>query len=930
MVVRMLSKVLTTVFGTKHEREIKRLQPMVAEINSLEPSLQVLADDRLKAQTAQLRTQFDQGKSLDELLAPAFALVREASRRRLHMRHYDVQLIGGIVLHQGKIAEMRTGEGKTLVATLPVFLNALAGKGVHVVTVNDYLARRDAEWMDEIYSWLGMTVGVIQHGLTDAQRQEAYRSDITYATNNELGFDYLRDNMKFRLESMVQRPHHFAIVDEVDSILIDEARTPLIISGPSEESVDKYYELDRIIPKFERGEEIKEGDVKYTTGDFIVDEKAHTVTLTDEGVAKAEKLLGCGNLYEMENMDILHGINQGLRAHHLYKRDVEYLIKDGQVVIVDEFTGRMMPGRRWSDGLHQAIEAKEGVKIERENQTLATITFQNYFRMYGKLAGMTGTADTEAAELGEIYKLDVVAIPTNMPMIRDDRADLVYRTAREKWDAVVEEIRECHESGQPTLVGTVSIERSEMLSRMLKKERVPHVVLNAKYHEREAQIVAQAGRKSAVTLATNMAGRGTDIVLGGNPEHLARSEADPVAEPEKHLEALARFEQICAQERSAVLEAGGLHILGTERHESRRVDNQLRGRSGRQGDPGSSRFFLSLEDDLMRIFGSDRVQGLMQRLGMEEGIPIEARMVSRAIERAQKQVEARNFEIRKHLLEYDDVMNKQREAIYRLRRDILEGREGRDYVLGVADDIVNYLIDQHCPEKSDPVDWNLEEVASQLNSYFDIDVKAIGLHLETLGLEELREQLSAAVKGRYEEQVLKNSAVDFQQVERHVLLSTVDSAWKDHLLALDHLREGINLRGYGQRDPKNEYKRESYELFQAMKERIEDSILRALFRIEPVTEEQLAEMNRRRQRAAADPRRQQVSPTALAAGSGPISSMPGPTGGPRAIGGPPQGGKPAPVVRDQPKVGRNDPCPCGSGKKYKKCHGQASAEEKAS
>ena len=913
----MIDKVLTKVFGSKHERDVKRLLPQVAAINELEPALEKLSDSELTARTHDFKQQVDNGATIDDLLVPAFATVREAARRRLHMRHYDVQLVGGMVLHQGKIAEMKTGEGKTLVATLPVYLNALAGKGVHVVTVNDYLARRDAEWMGEAYRFLGLSVGVIQHGVTDPQRQEAYRSDITYGTNNEMGFDYLRDNMKFRLESMVQRGHHFAIVDEVDSILVDEARTPLIISGPSEESTDKYYTIDRIIPRLERGEEIQEGDHKYTTGDFLVDEKAHTVALTDEGVAKVEKLLGLKNLYDIENMGFLHGVNQGLRAHHLYKRDVEYLIKDGQVVIVDEFTGRMMPGRRWSDGLHQAVEAKEGVKIERENQTLATITFQNYFRMYDKLAGMTGTADTEASEFSQIYNLDVVVIPTNMPMVRDDRADLVYRTAPEKWDAVVEEIRECHEQGQPALVGTVSIEKSEMLSKMLKRHRIPHVVLNAKYHEREAHIVAQAGRKGAVTIATNMAGRGTDIVLGGSPEHLARSEADPETEPEKYQQALAGYEVSCKTEREEVLAAGGLHILGTERHESRRIDNQLRGRSGRQGDPGSSRFYLSLEDDLMRLFGSERVMGLMQRLGMEEGVPIEAGMVSRAIERAQKQVEGRNFEIRKHLLEYDDVMNKQREAIYQLRKDILEGREGREYILKVADDVVDYLVDTHCPEKADPRDWNLEEIAIDMRAYFDLDVHDLGEDLTTLGIDELRDLLGKAVHDRYQQQVDRNGGDAFDSVQKHVLLSTVDAAWKDHLLALDHLKEGIGLRGYGQRDPKNEYKRESYELFSTMKERIEDTILKTLFRIEPVTEEQLEELRRRRQRLAPRAAAQPTgSPGAFDARS------PGQQQAPPGVLRP---SKPQTVVHDQKKVGRNEPCPCGSGKKYKKCHGRAPA-----
>ncbi|HVS61937.1 MAG TPA: preprotein translocase subunit SecA [Thermoanaerobaculia bacterium] len=912
----MITNVLTKIFGSRNDRLLKQYSGAVAQINALEPGLAKLSDPELRGKTEELKKRHAEGATLDELLPEAFAVVREAAKRTLRMRHFDVQLLGGMVLHYGKIAEMKTGEGKTLVATLPVYLNALAGNGVHVVTVNDYLARRDAEWMGEVYRFLGLSVGVIQHGLTDPQRQESYRSDISYGTNNEMGFDYLRDNMKFRLESMVQRGHHYAIVDEVDSILVDEARTPLIISGPSEESTDKYYSIDRIIPRLERGEEIKEGDHKYTTGDFLIDEKAHTVALTDDGVAKVEKLLGLKNLYDIENMTFLHGVNQGLRAHHLYKRDVEYLIKDGQVVIVDEFTGRMMPGRRWSDGLHQAVEAKEGVKIERENQTLATITFQNYFRMYDKLAGMTGTADTEASEFSQIYNLDVVVVPTNMPMIRDDRPDLVYRTAPEKWDALVEEIRECHEHGQPALVGTVSIEKSETLSKMLKRQRVPHVVLNAKYHEREAHIVAQAGRKGAVTIATNMAGRGTDIVLGGSPEHLARSEADPEAESEKYQEALARYEISCKTERQEVLDAGGLHILGTERHESRRIDNQLRGRSGRQGDPGSSRFYLSLEDDLMRLFGSERVMGLMQRLGMEEGVPIEAGMVSRAIERAQKQVEGRNFEIRKHLLEYDDVMNKQREAIYQLRRDILEGREGRDYVLKIADDVVDYQVETHCPEKADPRDWNLDEIAVDMRAYFDLDVHHLGEDLNDLGIDELRDLMRKAVHDRYQEQVDKNGGDAFESVQKHVLLSTVDAAWKDHLLALDHLKEGIGLRGYGQRDPKNEYKRESYELFAAMKERIEDTILKTLYRIEPVTQEQLEELRRRRQRLA------------------PAQAAAQPTGAPRAFDvqapgqQPPPGvrpSKPQTVVHDQKKVGRNEPCPCGSGKKYKKCHGRAPA-----
>jgi preprotein translocase subunit SecA len=894
----MINTILTKIFGSQHARDVKKMLPVVAAINAMEPQIKALSDDALRGKTAEFRRQLADGTPLDDLLVPAFAVAREAALRVLKMRPFDVQLMGGLVLHSGKIAEMKTGEGKTLMATLPVYLNALEGKGVHVVTVNDYLARRDSDWMGRIYRFLGLTVGVIQHDMPDADRKAAYAADVTYGTNNELGFDYLRDNMKFDLESMVQRPHHYAIVDEVDSILIDEARTPLIISGPSEESTDKYYVIDRVIPRLIKGEEIDEGDgKKSTTGDFVVDEKGHSVSLTDEGVEKVEKMLGVRNLYDPDNMEILHGVNQALRAHTLYERDVEYLIKDGKVVIVDEFTGRMMPGRRWSDGLHQAVEAKEGVKIERENQTLATITFQNYFRMYKKLSGMTGTADTEASEFAQIYNLDVTVIPTNRDMIRDDRADLVYRSAPEKWKAVVDEIRDCQEKGQPVLVGTVSIEKSEMLSKLLTRPpKVPHIVLNAKYHEREASIVAQAGRKGAVTIATNMAGRGTDIVLGGNPEGLARSEADPETEPEAYQEALARYTETCARERQEVLLAGGLHILGTERHESRRIDNQLRGRSGRQGDPGSSRFYLSLEDDLMRIFGSDRIQGLMGKLGMEEGEAIEHRMVSSAIERAQKQVEGRNFEIRKHLLEYDDVMNKQRESIYKLRRDILDGTEGRDYVLEIADNLLEGLIATHCPEKVDPENWNLSGLRSDMLSFFNTDIQ--DMKLDEMGTEQLGEALWDRVEQRYSEKEARHDPESIRNFERWIMLRAVDVHWKDHLLALDHLKEGIGLRGYGQRDPLNEYKKESFDLFQEMKDLVEDDIVQQLFRYEPMTEEQAAEQRRRREIAA--PKIELSAP-------------------PKVEG----GGRPQPSVNKDAKVGRNDPCPCGSGKKYKKCHGAA-------
>jgi preprotein translocase subunit SecA len=900
----MINTLLTKVFGSHHEREVKRLLPTVAAISALEPEIKALTDDALRGKTVEFRERLAKGETLDDLLVEAFAVSREAAWRTVRMRPFDVQLLGGMVLHRGRIAEMKTGEGKTLVGTLPVYLNALAGKGVHVVTVNDYLARRDSEWMGRIYRFLGLTVGVIQHDLTDAERKAAYGCDVTYGTNNELGFDYLRDNMKFDLDSMVQRDHHFAIVDEVDSILIDEARTPLIISGPSEESIDKYYRIDRIVPKLTRGEEVDEEDgSKTTTGDFLVDEKGHSVSLTDDGVEKVERLLGVRNLYDPESMETLHGVQQALRAHTLYQLDVEYLVKDGKVIIVDEFTGRMMPGRRWSDGLHQAVEAKEGVKIERENQTLATITFQNYFRMYSKLAGMTGTADTEAAEFGQIYNLDVTVIPTNRAMVRDDRADLVYRSGDEKWEAVVEEIRDCSERGQPALVGTVSIEKSEMLSKLLNRPpKVPHVVLNAKYHEREASIVAQAGRKGAVTIATNMAGRGTDIVLGGNPEGLARSEADPETEPEAYAAALARYEVSCVGERQEVLDAGGLHILGTERHESRRIDNQLRGRSGRQGDPGSSRFYLSLEDDLMRIFGSDRIKGLMSRLGMEPGEPIEHNMVSRAIERAQKQVEGRNFETRKHLLEYDDVMNKQRKAIYSLRRDVLEGREGREYILERAGSIIDSLLQTHCDEKSDPRDWDMAGLRTELLAFFNLSFSELGPELSELGYEELRDGLQHTIEARLAERESRHPEELMRAFQRAIMLQAVDTAWKDHLLALDHLKEGISLRGYGQRDPLQEYKKESFDLFQAMKDRIEDDIIQKLFRYEPITEEQLEEQRRRQERAA--PPLQLTSPeTVREAEAG--------------------GGKQRQVVNRDAKVGRNDPCPCGSGKKYKKCHGTA-------
>ncbi|MFA6958790.1 MAG: preprotein translocase subunit SecA [Thermoanaerobaculia bacterium] len=910
----MIDKILTAIFGSRHEREVKRMLPVVAQINALEPSIEVLTDEQLRAKTAEFKErlrpkvdlldealanpeeqsdiQFAKGQlreALDEILPEAFAVCREAGRRVLNMRHFDVQLMGGMVLNRGSIAEMRTGEGKTLVSTLPGYLNALTGRGVHVVTVNDYLARRDSEWMGRIYRFLGLTVGCIQHDLGDKERQAQYRCDVTYGTNNEFGFDYLRDNMKFDLAAMVQRRHVYAIVDEVDSILIDEARTPLIISGPSEISVDKYFTCDRIIPKL-----IDE--------DFQVDEKQHTAVLTEQGVSHAEKLLHVENLYEPENMDTLHAVNQALRAHKLYKLDVDYVVKDGEVIIVDEFTGRLMPGRRWSDGLHQAVEAKEGVKIESESQTFATITFQNYFRMYEKLSGMTGTADTEAAEFEKIYNLQVIVIPTNRPMIREDFADLVYRTEREKFQAIVNEIKELNEQGQPVLVGTISIEKSEELSTALKRGGIPHVVLNAKHHEREAEIVANAGRVGAVTIATNMAGRGTDIILGGSldyaVEHATREIEDPAEKARVAEEARAEWQGL----HEEVVSYGGLRILGTERHESRRIDNQLRGRSGRQGDPGSSRFYLSLEDDLMRKFGSDRIMGLMERLGMEEGVPIEHGMVSRSIERAQKQVEGRNFEMRKHLLEYDDVMNKQRETVYTLRKGILEGREGREYVVNAAADIAAYLLDLHLPkEEKHGAEWNEAELNAELFDYFGLDLHSIGANPRELGRDVVEETLLEAVKKRYEEREQLVSAEIMRMHEKYLVLQVLDAQWKDHLLALDHLKEGIGLRGYGQRDPLVEYKKESFDMLQAMLERVQDRVVKVLYRTEIVDDGTNTGM-----RPASRPA-QLPLPTAPKARDLVFSA--------------PSSEAAMPQKRKEAKVGRNDPCPCGSGKKYKKCHG---------
>ena len=877
---------LTKVFGTSNERIIKRLVPVVAEISQFEPAMQALSDEQLRAKTDEFRARIAASRGalsasdeegaigiaqaekqvLDELLPEAFAVVREAGRRTVNMRHFDVQLIGGMVLHQGKIAEMRTGEGKTLVATLPVYLNALAGHGVHVVTVNDYLAKRDAEWMGKIYEFLGLTVGVIVHDLDDAQRKAAYQADITYGTNNEYGFDYLRDNMKFELSDCVQRGHYYSIVDEVDSILIDEARTPLIISGPTDQTTDKYVKVNRIIPGLERGEEIEEGETKTLTGDYVVDEKHKSITVTDEGWEKIEGLLGIGNIAEVENWELKHHVEVAIKAHSLYRRDVQYVVKDGQngpeVIIVDEFTGRLMPGRRWSDGLHQAVEAKESVTIRREDQTLATITFQNYFRLYKKLAGMTGTAETEAAEFDKIYKLEIVVIPTNRDMRRIENPDVVYRTSQEKYFAVAEEIARLHEVKQPVLVGTTSIEKSELLSQILQRKGVRHVVLNAKFHEREAEIVAQAGRHGMVTIATNMAGRGTDILLGGNAEFMAKQDlvrqnlARPVAAAEGAIQPVAaagklRFyyqgqefetdqpswdrvyahhEQATRQDHEAVVAAGGLHILGTERHESRRIDNQLRGRAGRQGDPGASRFYLSLEDDLMRIFAKEWVSTLLQKMGMEEGVPIESGMISRRIEAAQKAVEAQNFESRKHLLEYDDVMNKQREAVYGLRHSLLEGLDQRELIVeDYVANILSTILDETAPEKVHPDQWDTATLGAKVADHFGLNLEAAGINPSELSRNQLGETIFERLRDHYaaKEQIIGEQAMRYH--ERMIMLSVLDGLWKDHLLNMDHLKEGIGLRGYGQQDPLVAYKRESFDMFEQMMNRFQEDTVRYLF-----------------------------------------------------------------------------------------------------
>lgn len=1025
----MFNSAIAKVFGTSNERAVKRLLPVVEQINALEPSIQVLSDAQLQAKTLEFRARIADAvasiptvaadaprearidyqdavylaekTALDDLLPEAFAVVREAGKRIVAMRHFDVQLIGGMALHSGKIAEMKTGEGKTLVATLPCYLNALASRGVHVVTVNDYLAKRDAEWMGKIYGFLGLSVGVIVHDLDDSERRAAYAADITYGTNNEFGFDYLRDNMKFDLAEQVQRAHYYCIVDEVDSILIDEARTPLIISGPTDQTTDKYARVNVIIPQLEAGELTETVDTKVYTGDYVVDEKARAITITDEGWEKIEGLLGIGNIADPENWDLKHHVEVATKAHALYKRDVEYVVKDGEIIIVDEFTGRLMPGRRWSDGLHQAVEAKEGVAIRKEDQTLATITFQNYFRMYKKLSGMTGTAETEAAEFDKIYKLDIVVVPTNRQMLRLENQDVVFRTAKEKYFAVADEIARLHDLKQPVLVGTTSIEKSELLSDILKRKGVRHVVLNAKFHEKEAEIVAQAGRLGMVTIATNMAGRGTDILLGGNADFMARQDlvrkqqARAVSAAQGEISPLAaagmvRFyysgqefetsqaswdaavathQAAAKSEHDAVITAGGLHILGTERHESRRVDNQLRGRAGRQGDPGASRFYLSLEDDLMRIFAREWVSTLLQRLGMEEGVPIESGMISRRIEAAQKAVESQNFESRKHVLEYDDVMNKQREAVYGLRRQLMEGTDQKQLI---AEDYLSTLLsntlDQHIPEKAHVQDWKAEELFNALFDQFgarlehEIDIHALSRH-------DLGEALYEKLQNRYnlKEQILGADGMRYH--ERIVMLSVLDGLWKDHLLQMDHLKEGIGLRGYAQQDPLVAYKKESFEIFETMMLQFQQDTARHLFRMQIIgpdgnpieSPEQLeqAQLANLQHPPVADPE----IPNILGSGASPSMPVTAPNAPAAVADLPPLQQQAPPRISKAPsttidalerefeakrqkqlqaarqagasatngngagphlageKVGRNDLCPCGSGKKFKKCHG---------
>ena len=924
-------KIVKKIFGTETDKYLKDSISFVDEINGIEPQIQKLSDDEIRAKTKEFKQKIqsaiegieDQDERrkreqeiLNEIAPEAFAVVREASVRVTGMRHFDVQLIGGKVLHEGKIAEMRTGEGKTLVSTLPAYLNGLTGRGVHIITVNDYLASRDAEWMGTIHRFLGLTVGCIQNEMDDQERLESYACDITYGTNNEFGFDYLRDNMKFDVESLVQRDHYFAIIDEVDSILIDEARTPLIISGASDEATDKYYVANEIIPKLEKGE--KDEETKKTTGDYLVDEKNHSAVLTEQGVTKSERLLKVDNLYDPGNMDLLHCVEQALKAHTLYKADHHYVVQEGEVIIVDDFTGRLMSGRRWSDGLHQAVEAKEGVNIERENQTLATITLQNYFRMYEKLSGMTGTAETEAEEFTEVYGLSVIVIPTNRPTIRADHSDVIYRTVPEKWNAVVDDIKRSHAKGQPVLVGTVSVGNSEVVADMLTKDGIPHNVLNAKYHEREAEIVAQAGRKGAVTIATNMAGRGTDIILGGNPESLAneylkQQEINPDDATEKQFKVeLEKATKVSDAEHQEVIQAGGLYILATERHESRRIDNQLRGRSGRQGDPGATRFFLSLEDDLMRIFAGDKVRSMMSWLGMEEGVAIESKTVSKQIERAQKAVEARNFETRKHVLKYDDVMNKQRDTIYKLRRDLMFQPEHREYLLGengVAKDLLSDLTGYFLNPEVDPDLWDVDTYAAEVENIYSVDPAVdADVDYNTMSGEEVEAAIWKKATAEYAEKEKMAGDESLRAYERYIMLNIIDSQWKDHLLSIDHVKQGIGLVGYGQKDPLVEYKKQSFDMFQDMLDRIDTNTTRSLFNLEIVDKDEQEEMERLERLENQRAQKQAAGMAFTGAYEGVQAA------GEEAL-------KSTPFVRDQPKVKPNEKCPCGSGRKYKKCHG---------
>lgn len=896
----MFSTILKKIIGSKNERELKKLWPIVAKINEMESSISKLTDEQLRAKTFEFKERYKKGETLDAMLPEAFAVCREGGKRALGMRHFDVQLIGGMVLHSGKIAEMKTGEGKTLVATLPAYLNAISGKGVHVVTVNDYLARRDSEWMGKLYSFLGLTVGVIVHGIEDDQRRINYAADITYGTNNEFGFDYLRDNMKFSLEDYVQRGFNFAVVDEVDSILIDEARTPLIISGPTEESTDKYYIIDRIIPMLKKGEVIDveantlSGKRKSYTGDFTIDEKAKTATLTEQGVLKVEKLLKVDNLYDPRNIELLHHTQQALRAHAMYKRDVDYVVKDGEVMIVDEFTGRLMPGRRWSDGLHQAIEAKENVTIENENQTLATITFQNYFRMYTKLSGMTGTADTEAEEFHKIYKLSVVVIPTNRPLLRPDFPDVIYKTEMEKFNAVIADIKENFDRGQPCLVGTISIEKSEVLSELLKKRGIPHYVLNAKQHEKEAEIVSQAGRLKAITIATNMAGRGTDILLGGNPDALAKQwrRENPEADDAEYQAVVDRFKAECKAEHDEVIRLGGLHILGTERHESRRIDNQLRGRSGRQGDPGSSKFYLSLQDDLLRIFGSERVAKIMDFLKIEEGEAITHSMINKSIENAQKKVEAHNFEIRKNLIEYDDVMNKQREVIYTQRREILAGQQIRESYLEMMDETVEEIVSSFAIEKTSAEEWDWAGINEMVYKCFNTQLELTPEMIVRLNPDNFRHLLKEHAHTLFQARLDEMGEELTDHLIKVVMLQAIDTHWKDHLLNIDHLKEGIGLRGYGQKDPKQEYKKEAYNCFMEMIIRIREEVVERIFWVQVESSEEIEELE--------EEQRSKKMIFNIASDEE----------------------KPKESGKGQKSTSRNSTCPCGSGKKYKKCCGK--------